>query len=104
MSEHIVSRSWYFVVFGVLVVGTILTYTVAVLDLDSVFVGANTMVALGIALIKTSFVVLYFMHVRYSPRLIGLFVVSSIFWLIILFAFTMSDYLTRIPNAGPYAN
>lgn len=104
MSEHIVSRSWYLVVFGVLVVGTILTYTVAVFDLDSVFVGANTLVALGIALIKTSFVVLYFMHVRYSPRLIGLFVVSSIFWLIILFAFTMSDYLTRIPNAGPYAN
>jgi cytochrome c oxidase subunit 4 len=104
MSEHIVSRSWYLVVFAVLVVGTILTYTVAVFDLDSVFIGANTMVALGIALIKTTFVVLYFMHVRYSTRLIGLFVVSSIFWLIILFAFTMSDYLTRIPNAGPYAN
>lgn len=103
MSEHIVSINKYLFVFAVLIVGTVLTYIVALSDLDRVFVGANTLVALGIAFTKTTFVVLYFMHVRYSSRLIGLFVVSSVFWLIILFAFTMSDYLTRVPNAGPFA-
>jgi cytochrome c oxidase subunit 4 len=40
-------------------------------------------------------VVLYFMHARYSPRLIVLVVIVSAFTLILLLAFTLSDYLTR---------
>jgi len=74
-----------------------MTYFAALYDLDRVFTGANTFVALAIAFAKATCVVLYFMHVKYSSRLIGLFVVSSILWLIILFAFTLSDYWTRMP-------
>ena len=86
----------YLVVFGILVVGTILTYTVALTDLDSVlFHGANTLVALLIAFIKMSCVMLFFMHVRWSPRLIWLSAIASFFWLAIMFAFTMQDYFTR---------
>ncbi len=95
MSEHIVQKPTYFAIFGVLIVGTVLTYIFALVDLDRIFTGANTLVALTIAFAKATCVVLWFMHVKYSSRLIGLFVVSSILWLIILFAFTMSDYLTR---------
>jgi len=40
-------------------------------------------------------VVLFFMHVRYSTRLTWAVVVGGVFWLGILLALTLSDYLTR---------
>lgn len=95
MSEHIVQKNTYFVIFGVLMVGTALTVLAAFQDLDHIFKGANTIVALTIAVIKATFVVLYFMHVRYSTRLIWVVVVAGFFWLGILFVLTMSDYLSR---------
>lgn len=88
----------YLCIFGILVVGTILTYVVATIDLDHIFPGANTLVALVIAFTKMSFVMLFFMHVYWSPRLIWLTAVASFFWLAIMFAFTMQDYFTRIPG------
>jgi cytochrome c oxidase subunit IV len=97
MSEHIVSRKIYFIIFGALMVGTALTVIAARIDLDYIFHGANTVVALTIAVFKATLVVLYFMHVRYSTRLIWVIVVSGIFWLAIMFVFTVSDYMTR-PN------
>jgi cytochrome c oxidase subunit IV len=97
MSEHIVQRKVYFVIFGVLMVGTVLTVLAAFQDLDYIFHGANTVVALTIAVIKATFVVLYFMHVRYSSRLIWVIVIAGLFWLAIMFVFTVADYTTR-PN------
>lgn len=92
----------YLGVFAILVVGTILTYFVATIDLDGVFSGANTLVALLIAFTKMTFVVLYFMHVRYSSKLIWLTAIAGFFWLAIMFAFTMQDYLTR--GSGVFTN
>jgi cytochrome c oxidase subunit 4 len=92
---HIVSIPIYLGIFAILIIGTILTYATALVDLDFIFPGANTLVALLIAFTKTSFVILFFMHVKYSSRLIWLIVVSSFFCLAIMFAFTMQDYLTR---------
>jgi cytochrome c oxidase subunit 4 len=97
MSEHIVSRKIYFAIFGALIVGTVLTVVAAFVDLDYIFHGANTVVALTIAVFKATLVVLYFMHVRYSSRLTWVIVVAGIFWLSIMFVFTISDYMTR-PN------
>ncbi|MBK9216732.1 MAG: cytochrome C oxidase subunit IV family protein [Chloracidobacterium sp.] len=85
----------YLGVFAVLVVGTVLTYVVATVDLDFIFPGANTLVALLIAFTKMTCVMLFFMHVRWSPRLIWMAAVASFFWLAIMFAFTMGDYFTR---------
>ena len=93
-NEHI-GIPGYVGVFLLLVFGTILTYLVALKDLDWIFAGANTLVALAIAFTKMTFVMLYFMHVRWSQRLIWLAAVGSFFWMAIMFAFTMSDYLTR---------
>jgi cytochrome c oxidase subunit 4 len=93
-NEHI-GIPGYLGVFGILVVGTILTYVVALQDLDFIFPGANTLVALLIAFSKMACVMLFFMHVRWSPRLIWLAVVASFFWLAIMFSYTMQDYLTR---------
>jgi len=85
----------YLLVFGVLVVGTVLTYLVAKVDLDYIFPGANTLVALLIAFTKMTCVMLFFMHVRWSPKLIWMSAIAAFFWLAIMFAFTMQDYLTR---------
>lgn len=86
----------YVGVFAFLFVATIATYLIALQDLDNVlFVGANTLVALLIAFTKMGFVVLFFMHVRWQSRLIWLAVVSGFFWMAIMFAYTMQDYLTR---------
>ncbi len=85
----------YLVVFGILFVGTIITYFVSLIDLDWIFPGANTLVALGIAFFKMTCVMLFFMHVYWSPRLIWLSAVGSFFWLAIMFSYTMQDYLTR---------
>ncbi len=86
----------YLGVFAVLVVGTILTYYAATIDLDFIFPGANTLVALLIAFTKMTCVMLFFMHVYWSPKLIWLCLVASFFWMAIMFAFTMQDYLTRV--------
>jgi len=85
----------YIGVFLVLIVGTVLTYFAATVDMDRIFPGANTLVALLIAFTKMSCVMLFFMHVYWSPRMIWLGAVASFFWLAIMFAYTMQDYLTR---------
>jgi cytochrome c oxidase subunit 4 len=51
--------------------------------------------ALTIAVFKATLVVLFFMHVKYSTRLTWAVVAGSVYWLGILLALTMSDYLTR---------
>ena len=88
---HVVPLPVYLAVFGALMVGTALTVWAAHMD----FGALNTPVALAIACSKAALVVLFFMHVKYSPRLIGLVVVVSILFLAILFLITLSDYWTR---------
>lgn len=92
MSEHIVSVRVYITIFLALLVGTALTVVAAFFDFPWRF---NTIVALTIATAKATLVVLYFMHVRYSTRLIWVIVASALFWIALLFAFTLSDYYTR---------
>lgn len=99
--EHI-GLPGYFGVFLILVVGTILTYFTATIDLDGIFPGANTLLALLIAFTKMTFVILYFMHVRWQSNLIWLSAVSGFFWMAIMFAYTMQDYLTR--STGTFGN
>jgi len=92
MSEHIVPVRVYVTIFLVLLVGTTLTVVAAYIDFPW---RLNTIVALTIATVKATFVVLYFMHVRYSTRLVWVIVVAAFFWMAILFAFTLADYFTR---------
>jgi len=92
MSEHIVSKKLYYVIFGALMILTILTVLVAQKDLGH---GLNNVVAMTIAVTKALLVVLYFMHVRYSSRLTWVFVAAGFFWLGILLVLTLSDYYTR---------
>ena len=99
MSEHIVSVRVYITIFLVLLVGTALTVLAAFQDftyhVGSRTFALNTPIALVIAVTKATFVVLYFMHVRYSIRLVWVIVTSALFWMAIMFALTFSDYWTR---------
>jgi len=92
MSEHIVSLRVYFTIFLALMVGTALTVWAGLQDFPGPL---NVIVALTIAVVKATLVVLYFMHVRYSSRLIWVVFASALFWLGILFALTFGDYWTR---------
>jgi cytochrome c oxidase subunit IV len=92
MSEHIVHPRVYIGIFLILMVGTGLTVLAAFRDFPGPL---NAVVALTIAVVKATFVVLYFMHVRYSSRLVWLVIAAGLFWLAIMFALTISDYSTR---------
>jgi cytochrome c oxidase subunit 4 len=91
MTEHIVPKRVYYTIFAILMFCTYLTVQIAFFDLGAM----NTVAALTIAVFKATLVVLFFMHVKYSTKLTGVVVVGSIFWLAILLALTMNDYLTR---------
>ena len=91
MQEHIVSPKIYYAIFIALTVLTVVTWSAAKIDLGRM----NAVVALTIAVIKATLVVLYFMHVRYSSRLTWVFVGAGFFWLAIMVALTLSDYMTR---------
>lgn len=89
--HHIVPIKYYIGVFLLLMVFTIITVLVARLNLGTL----NVLVALTVAVIKATAVVLIFMHVWWSSKLTKVIVVSGIFWLIIMLTFTLSDYITR---------
>jgi cytochrome c oxidase subunit 4 len=91
LSGHIVPRSVYFAVFGALMVMTATTTAVSFVDLGP----WSTVVALGIAFFKATLVVLFFMHVKYSPRLTQITVGGGLLWLAILIFITLSDFMTR---------
>jgi cytochrome c oxidase subunit 4 len=81
----------YILVFAALVVATVLTYAVALVD----FGWANDIIALTIAVTKMLLVILFFMHVRHSTRLTKLTAFAGFLWLAIMILVTMSDYVTR---------
>ena len=89
--HHVVPVKLYLLVFGALMVGTVITVAAAFVDLGVL----NNVVMLGIAILKATLVVLFFMHVKYTTRLIHVVAAGGFFWLLILFAITMADYLTR---------
>ena len=92
MSEHIVSVRIYFLILLALLVGTVLTVVAGKIDFPF---HLNVIIALTIACVKATLVILYFMHMRYSKRLVWIIFVSALFWMGILFALTLSDYWTR---------
>jgi cytochrome c oxidase subunit IV len=97
VSEHIVSPKVYLAIFAALMIGTTLTVWAAFQN----FGPFNIVIALGIATIKATLVVLYFMHARYSPKRTQLVIVCAIFWLAIMLGLTLSDYNTRAHEMQP---
>lgn len=88
---HTPSRKPYFLTFAFLIAMTFLTVVVAKFNLGPL----NDIVALTIAVLKGTAVVLFFMHVRHSSKLTKLTVVSGFLWLAFMIFITLSDYWTR---------
>jgi cytochrome c oxidase subunit IV len=99
--HHLVPVKYYIGVFLLLMVLTVLTVIVASFDLEHIWGPLNIVLALTIAVIKATAVVLIFMHVRWSSRLTQVILVAGIFWLFILLTFTMADYGVRLHNGWP---
>jgi cytochrome c oxidase subunit 4 len=93
--HHVGSLSTYFMVFCALLIGTGLTVWAAFQNIEVAGISFNAPIALVIATIKATLVVLYFMHVKDSSRLTKITVISGVFWLGILLTLTMTDFLTR---------
>ncbi len=91
MPEHIVDKRIYYSVFGSLMLLLAATLTIAYIHLGKL----NLVAAMTIAVIKAVLIMLYFMHLRYSSRLLWVFVLAGFFWMGIIFALTFSDYLSR---------
>jgi cytochrome c oxidase subunit 4 len=89
--HHIVPKRVYFLVFFALIVLTWVTALVSTVDLGR----WNIFVALAIAVIKASLVILFFMHIWFSTRLTKMIVGAGFFWLALLLFITMSDIWTR---------
>ena len=90
-THHIVPKSTYYLIFLALLVGTALTVIVSFMDLGPM----NNVIMLTIAVVKATLVILFFMHVKYSTHLTWAVIAGGVFWLLILLALTMNDYLTR---------
>ena len=93
MSDHSVSLRTYLNVFVALLFLTMITYWAAYESFGNHAV--NVAVAIGIAVVKATLVVLFFMHVKYSRRLVWLFVVTGFTWLVLMIVGILYDYWTR---------
>jgi cytochrome c oxidase subunit 4 len=89
--QHIVGPKVYLTIFLALLVLTALTTGVAFIDLG-VF---NAVIALAIACLKASLVVLFFMHIHYSSRLLKMTVAAGLFTFMLLLTLTSTDYISR---------
>jgi len=91
MSGHVSPKSVYYSIFGALLTLTAITVGVAFINLGRL----NFPVAISIAILKATLVVLFFMHAKYSSRLTKLVIGGAFFFLLCLFGLTMTDYLSR---------
>jgi cytochrome c oxidase subunit 4 len=80
-----------FAVYGVLIALTAITVGAAYLDLAFL----STPVALSIASIKALLVMLYFMELRQSPKLVWIVIGNGVFWLTVMIMLTISDIISR---------
>jgi cytochrome c oxidase subunit IV len=90
-SSHGTSTRTYLIVFGLLMVLAATTTLVAFLPLG----GLHTLVAVTIAIVKATLVVLFFMHALESGKLVHLIIIAALFCLAIMMAFTLCDFLSR---------
>ena len=89
--QHIVSPKIYVLIAITLLICTALTVAASYLELGP----WNAVVALGIAVFKATLVVLFFMHIKYSSKLMKLTVGAGLFTFLALVCMSMSDYISR---------
>ena len=96
--HHVASPGMYIGIFLLLMVLTFLTVWVATFHLPGIW---NFVLAIAIAILKASLVVLYFMHLKFSPGQIKLVMVMGLFFLLIMLVITAFDYISRPWQSTP---
>jgi cytochrome c oxidase subunit IV len=96
---HVASFGSYVAIFGLLMLLTGVTVFASRVDLGFM----NVWVAVLIACVKASVVVLFFMHVKYSSPLIKLTAACGFVWLLFMFGLTFADYFGREMITPPKA-
>ena len=91
MSEQI-TKTTYYKVFAALMVLLVLTVVATYIPWGT---RISIVIAMAIAIIKATLVVLYFMHVKGSSGLTKVFVLAGLAWLSILMGITLIEYHTR---------
>lgn len=91
MSQHVVGIRLNLTIYVILLGLLALTIGAAYVDLGR----WNAGVAMLIAAIKATLIVLFFMHVKYSRKLTWVFSAAGLLWFAILVVLTFSDYDTR---------
>ena len=89
--DHVVPPRIYLIVGSTLLVLTGVTVWASFIDMG-VF---NPVIALFIAVVKATIVVLFFMHVKYSSKLTKLTVAGGVFTFLVLIGMTLADYFSR---------
>jgi cytochrome c oxidase subunit 4 len=87
----------YVIIYLALMALLALTVAAAFVPFDRILPGRgwSIAIALAIAIAKGILILLFFMHVRYTPRITWAFAGAGFLWLGIMLLLTMSDYLTR---------
>ena len=89
--SHVAPKSQLFAVFAALMVLTVATVLVSRLNLGYF----NLPVAMAVAVTKALLVILIFMEVKYSPKLVQVTAGVGFLFLGIMILYTMTDYLSR---------
>jgi cytochrome c oxidase subunit 4 len=100
---HVSPLGLYLGVFGVLLVLTIITVLVSVIGLPPTI---SVLVAMAVATVKASFVVLFFMHLKYDNKFYSFIFLSSLFFVGLFFTITLADMAFvdfLVPEQGPEA-
>jgi cytochrome c oxidase subunit 4 len=85
--------SWTYAGIGAALIAlTIATLGVSFLDLPP---AGHLTAGLAIGGLKAALVALFFMHLMRAGKITWIVVVVTLFWVGVLFALTLSDYLTR---------
>ncbi len=94
---HVVPVPLLFGVLGILLVLTFATVAITWFDLGSL----NLVAALGIAVVKATFVLLYFMHLRWDKPFNAVVIVSSLVLVMLFVGFAMIDSIAYQPDVIP---
>ena len=89
--HHVSSTAMFTNVLLTLLVLTVITVGTSRID----FGAANMLIAMFIASIKASLVILFFMHVMWDTAINKIVFLSSFIFLALLFVFTLADQATR---------
>lgn len=96
--EHtVIPTKTYVNILLILLVLTVITVAAAQFHLPHVLA---VILAIAIASVKAVLVAAYFMHMKYDDKLYAAILCSAVFFLILLFAFSWGDFVTRVGESS----